>query len=108
MKSHFYRVIWKGRILPGKTEEYITRHDNIWPEMVKDLKSQGISNYSIFLSGDELIGYYECEDIETLKRIKMSSTVAKRWAESMTGIVEFEKESDGVTNRDFKQVFYLA
>lgn len=101
------RIVWKGCILPGKMEEYIDRHDHIWPEMVKNLKEQGISNYSIFLSGNELIGYYECEDIEKLQQVKVTSSVAKKWAESMIGIVEFEKEPDGVTNKVFKQVFYL-
>ena len=101
------RVIWKGHILPGKTEEYIARHDHIWPEMVENLKAQGISNYSIFLSGNELIGYYECEDLERLRQVKAASLVAKKWAESMAGIVEIEKESDGMANKLFGQIFYL-
>ena len=101
------RVIWRGRILPDKTEEYIERHEHIWPEMVRNLKQQGISNYSIFLSGNELVGYYECEDLERLKQVKAASSVAKEWADSMAGIVEIEKEPDGVTNKVFKQIFYL-
>lgn len=101
------RVIWRGRILPGKTEEYIECHEHIWPEMVRNLKEQGISNYSIFLSGDELVGYYECEDFEKLQQVKAASSVAKEWADSMAGIVEIEKEPDGVTNKVFKQIFYL-
>lgn len=101
------KVLWTGKLLPGKKEEYIERHNNIWPEMAADLKAQGIYNYSIFNAGDEVIGYYECDDLDRLRKIKAASTVAKRWTESMQGIVEFPKEPDGVTNKIYEQIFYL-
>ena len=41
------RYTWKGRILPGKYEEYKRRHDDIWPEMIDVLRLAGIRNYSI-------------------------------------------------------------
>ncbi len=34
---------------PGLAAEYEKRHNPIWPELEKVLKSHGISNYSIFL-----------------------------------------------------------
>lgn len=54
-------LAWKGHIKPGCKEEYIRRHNAIWPEMVKLLKEAGICNYTIFANGEELFGYYECE-----------------------------------------------
>ena len=51
------RMAWRGRIKPGCKEEYIRRHNEIWPEMVEVLKGAGICNYTIYLSGDELFGY---------------------------------------------------
>ena len=101
------KVLWTGKLLPGKKEEYIERHNNIWPEMIENLKAQGIYNYSIFNAGDDVIGYYECDDMNKLRRIKAASEVAGRWAESMQGIIEFPKEPDGVTNKVFQQIFYL-
>ena len=101
------KIIWQGRILPGKKEEYIRRHKDIWPEMVENLKAQGISNYSIFCCGDKLIGYYECDDVEKLRRVKAESPVAKKWSESMNGIMELEKTENGSGNEVFEQVFYL-
>ena len=74
------RVMWEGRLLPGKSEEYIERHDRIWPEMVENLKLQGIRNYSIFLSGDRVFGYYECEDLEKRDAVKAVN------AEKMGGV----------------------
>lgn len=46
------RMAWKGRIKPGCKEEYIKRHNEIWPEMVEVLKSAGICNYTIFAEGN--------------------------------------------------------
>lgn len=71
------RVMWEGRLLPGKSEEYIERHDRIWPEMVENLKLQGIRNYSIFLSGDRVFGYYECEDLEKRDAVKAVNAAQK-------------------------------
>lgn len=95
------RVMWEGRLLPGKSEEYIERHDRIWPEMVENLKLQGIRNYSIFLSGDRVFGYYECEDLEKRDAVKAVNAAQKRWAAAMQGIVDLSQP------HPFRQVFYL-
>ena len=95
------RVMWEGRLLPGKSEEYIERHNNIWPEMVDNLRQQGIHNYSIFLSQDRVFGYYECEDLEKRDTVKAVNEAQKRWAVSMQGIVDFSQP------HPFRQVFYL-
>lgn len=68
------RYAWKAVLKEGQREEYIRRHKQIWPEMKDVLKTAGIVNYSIWLSGNELFGYYECE--------KGSAYAAKIQAES--------------------------
>ena len=55
------KYAWRGKIVPGMQEEYKKRHDNIWPEMKEVLANAGIVNYSIWMQGEELFGYYECE-----------------------------------------------
>ena len=42
------RYAWKATVLPGMLEEYIRRHDNIWPEMKEVLSAAGIRNYTIW------------------------------------------------------------
>ena len=95
------RVMWEGRLLPGNSEEYIERHNNIWPEMVDNLRQQGIHNYSIFLSQDRVFGYYECDDLEKRDTVKAANEAQNRWAASMQGIVDFSQP------HPFRQVFYL-
>ena len=58
------RFTWKAYILPGMQDEYIKRHDEIWPEMTRVLNEAGIRNYTIWTTGEELFGYYECDSVE--------------------------------------------
>ena len=87
------RMAWKGRIRPGCKEEYIRRHDAIWPEMKAVLKEAGICNYTIFANGDELFGYYECEKgVAFAEKTQADSPVVDRWNEYMKDILELEMD----------------
>ena len=44
---------------PEKREEYLALHREVWPDVLAKLTEVGIRNYTIFLQGDELFGYYE-------------------------------------------------
>ncbi len=101
------RVLWKGRLVPGKEQEYRKRHDEIWPEMTENLNNQGIRNYSIFIRDLEVIGYYECPSIAHMQKVKAENDVARRWAEAMAGIIEIESVSPE-TGSAFESVFYHA
>jgi len=50
------RYAWKAKLLDGRKDEYIKRHDEIWPELSDVLTEAGIKNYSIWLTGNELFG----------------------------------------------------
>ena len=72
------RYAWKGYIYPGKREEYIRRHDEIWPEMTALLNEAGIHNYTIWNIEDELFGYYECESVAHALVTQAESPVVAR------------------------------
>ena len=36
------------KLYPGVVEEYTKRHNEIWPELVADIKEHGAKNYSIY------------------------------------------------------------
>jgi len=42
MTSH----AWILEVRPGYEDEYLKRHDEIWPEMTAALKQSGIRNYN--------------------------------------------------------------
>ena len=79
-----FRCIWKARIALGKREEYVKRHDEIWPELIEVFQRSGMKNYSIWEREGELIGYYECEKTtEEMQRIHRQSGVTEKWDEFM-------------------------
>ena len=82
------KVTWRAVIKEGMVKEYIKRHDEIWPEMVETLKAAGICNYTIWLDGNSLFGYYECEKgAEYALDYQAESVVVKRWNVSMDPIM---------------------
>ena len=100
--------VWKAHIKEGMVEEYVRRHDEIWPEMVETLKSAGITNYTIWNHGLELFGYYECEQgYEYAERVQRESPVVQRWNVYMADILAFDKDENG-NDLEYKSVFYLA
>ena len=87
------KYAWRGKIVPGMQEEYKKRHDNIWPEMKEVLADAGIVNYSIWMQGEELCGYYECEKgVEYAAKVQAESNVVKKWDEYMKDILIMEKD----------------
>lgn len=87
------KYAWRGKIVPGMQEEYKKRHDNIWPEMKEVLADAGIVNYSIWMQGEELLGYYECEKgVEYAAKVQAESNVVKKWNEYMKDILIMEKD----------------
>ena len=94
------RYAWKATVKEGMLDEYIRRHDEIWPEMKEVLHEAGITNYSIWNVGDELFGYYECKyGIEYAAKVQNESPVIDRWNEYMDDILELEMEPNGAQKK---------
>lgn len=82
------KYAWKANIKEGCLEEYIKRHDQIWPEMKELLKKAGIKNYTIWNTGTELFGYYECEfGAAFAAKVQNESPIVKKWDEYMADIL---------------------
>ena len=99
------RYAWKAEILPGILEEYITRHNNIWPEMKQVLHEAGIRNYTIWNVGNELFGYYECNSVEEAGRVQAQSAVVDKWNEYMKDVMKMEKDPETGAQPLLRQVF---
>ena len=100
------KFAWKGRIAEGKLDEYVRRHDEIWDEMKEVLDSAGISNYTIWNTGDEVFGYYECEyGVDYAAKVQGESPVVARWNEYMKDILILEFDPETKTVPPLKKVF---
>ena len=101
------KYAWKGLIKEGTLEEYVKRHNEIWPEMVEVLKEAGIRNYSIWNVGNEMFGYYECDSIEYASKVQSESEVVKKWDIYMKDILIMEKDPKTGAQPLLTQVFEL-
>lgn len=100
------KYAWKGLIVEGSIDEYIRRHDQIWPEMKDVLERAGIVNYSIWNVGNELFGYYECEKgVEYAARVQAESEVVDHWNEYMKDILIMEMDPETGAQPKLRQVF---
>ena len=102
------RYAWKATIKEGCLQEYVRRHNEIWPEMLALLKQAGICNYSIWNVGDELFGYYECEKgIRYAAKIQAESAVVDRWNEYMKDVMVMEMDPHTGAQPKLTEVFRM-
>ena len=102
------KYAWRARIIDGAAEEYKRRHSEIWPEMIAVLKEAGIKNYTIWLSGNDLFGYYECEKgITYAANVQSNSPIVKKWDEYMSDILIMEKDPVTGAQPKLEKVFEM-
>ena len=87
------KYAWKAVLKDGMKEEYVRRHNEIWPEMLEVLEVAGIKNYTIWNTGNELFGYYECEKgVDYAAAVQNESAVVAKWNEYMSDVMTMEAD----------------
>ncbi|UYQ77461.1 L-rhamnose mutarotase [Glutamicibacter sp. JL.03c] len=79
------RVCFQLQVLPELMDQYIERHQQVWPEMLQAIEDAGRRNYSLFLRGDGLlIGYYETDDDQAAQAALDADPRTAQWEEQMS------------------------
>jgi L-rhamnose mutarotase len=101
------RLAFKMKLNPGCAEEYKKRHDAIWPELQKLLKSAGISDYSIFLDEqtNTLFAVQKQSGDSSSQDLGKTEIVRKWWA-YMADIMETNSDNSPVS-QSLTEVFHL-
>ena len=101
------RFGFKMKMLPGFKEEYRKRHNEIWPELVRLLKNEGIGNYSIFLDEETntLFAYQE-QSGDSSSQDLGNTEIVKKWWKHMADIMETNPDNSPVTI-PLEQVFNM-
>lgn len=89
---------FKMKLLPGCKEEYKQRHAAIWPELVKLLHDNGISDYYIFL--DEETGtLFAIQNQEggSSSQDLGNNNIVQKWWEHMADIMETNPDNSPVS-----------
>jgi L-rhamnose mutarotase len=90
------RFCFTFEIRPGTEAEYKRRHDEIWPELVEVIKDAGVSNYSLFRRGTQVIAYCECEpDVDTAFAQIGASEANARWSEYFQDVIVSLTDENG-------------
>ena len=76
--------------------------------MMEVLKVAGICNYTVFLNGEELFGYYECgKGVPYAEKVQAESPVVSRRNEYMKDILELEMNPETGAPPKLMEVFRL-
>ncbi len=101
------RFGFKMKMKPGCREEYIRRHNEIWPELAEYIKKGGVSDYSIFLDEETniLFAVQKVSGEQSSQDMGISPVVA-RWWDYMKDIMETNPDNSPVTI-PLEEVFYM-
>lgn len=92
------------RLKPGALAEYKRYHDEIWPELVKQIEKDGIAHISTFERDPDLFLFSEIRDEKAWDRL-WNSDIHKKWGEVMERFMHFK---DGkVDFGELREIFHL-
>jgi L-rhamnose mutarotase len=99
------------RLHPEKRAEYLELHANVWPEVEAMSTECGIRNFTIFIRGDVLFGYYEYvgDDFEADQRRLDADPVSQRWWQ-LTDACQYGFDDDapaGTQWQELDEVWHL-
>ncbi len=101
------RLAFKMKLNKGQKEAYTKRHNELWPELKKLLKENGVSEYSIFLDEEthtlfafqKVAGSGGSQDLS-------SNEIVKKWWDFMADIMEVNPDNSPISV-PLEEVFYM-
>lgn len=101
------RVCFRLRVKKDRMNEYIARHESVWPDMLAALIETGWQNYSLFLdkSDGTLIGYFETPNLELARTGMAKTEINAKW---QTEMAPFFEETGGLApDEGFKRLLEI-
>ncbi len=101
------RKAFKMQLKKGFEAEYKRRHDELWPEMLKELEEAGISDYSIYLDPQTLtlFAFQKLKAYNTADALP-TKEIVKKWWKYMGDIMETNPDGSPVSI-DLIEVFHM-
>ncbi len=92
---------------PGMEKEYEKRHAQLWPELKKILKDQGVYDYSIFWDKETNI-LFAVQKVEggAGSQSRDESGVIQKWWDYMADIMETNPDNSP-KSVELQEVFYM-
>lgn len=91
------RSSFKMKLKPGFEKEYRRRHDEIWPELSRELTRAGVYDYSIFLDEETLtlFAVQKLTEDNTADQLP-HHPVVRKWWDYMADIMEVNADNSPV------------
>jgi len=89
----------------GKLAEYRKYHDEIWPELVAEIKRSGIKSMTSFERDSTVFYFSETESADSWERL-WNSEVHQRWAKLMGPLIEMRPDGK-VDSASLMEIFHL-
>ncbi|HXS67736.1 MAG TPA: L-rhamnose mutarotase [Candidatus Polarisedimenticolia bacterium] len=101
------RQAYTMRLRPGMAAEYKKRHDEIWPELAREIRAAGVSDFSIFLDEKTmtLFVFRKISDPEKFAKLPQQPIVRKWWT-YMAPLMDVNAD-DSPVEMPLKEVFRL-
>ena len=93
------------RLKPGSFAKYKHYHDNIWPELVREIEKSGIAQITAFADDLQLFLYSEIYDQKGWDKL-WSSKIHDEWAECMKPLMQFRADGK-VDAGPLREIFHL-
>ena len=101
------RYAFKMKLKPGFLAEYKKRHDEIWPELSRELRAAGISDYSIFLDEETGTLFAVQKQGEPFLADELpQKPIVRRWWDFMAPLMEVNPDHSPVA-KPLTEVFHL-
>lgn len=100
------KIAFKMRLKEGFKEEYIKRHNFIWPELKELLKKSGIADYSIFLDEETNILFAVQQQNGQSSQDLGETEIVKKWWAYMADIMDTNPDNSPVSV-PLQEVFHL-
>jgi L-rhamnose mutarotase len=100
------KIAFKMKLKPGFKEEYIKRHQQIWPELAALLKANGIADYTIFLD-EETDALFAVQQQNGQSSQDLGTTaIVQKWWKYMADIMDTHPDNSPVSI-PLTQVFHM-
>lgn len=104
-KRRVIRRAFTLRLKPGSFARYKRYHDNIWPELVREIESSGIAQITTFADDLQLFLYSEIYDPRGWDKL-WNSRIHDEWAECMKPLMKFRADGK-VDAGPLREIFHL-
>lgn len=101
------RLAFKMKLKPGFEDEYKKRHNEIWPELLKELEDAGVSDYSIYLDPETLIlfAFQKVKDHNSSAELP-ERRIVKKWWKYMADLMDTNPDNSPV-QKELVEVFHM-